>query len=93
MSCDEIAPPIRAARNGEPAVGVRRLTPRECERLQGAPDDFTIVPRGKSGKPMADSPRYKMLGNSFAVPVVRWIGEQIARAHAESSAAIMERAA
>jgi DNA (cytosine-5)-methyltransferase 1 len=93
MSCDEIAPTIRAARNGEPAVGVRRLTPRECERLQGAPDDFTLVPRGKAGKPMADSPRYRMLGNSFAVPVVRWIGEQIARAHAESSAAIMERAA
>jgi DNA (cytosine-5)-methyltransferase 1 len=85
MSCDKIAPPIRAGRNGEPAVGVRRLTPRECERLQGAPDDFTIVPRGKAGKPMADSPRYKMLGNSFAVPVVRWIGEQIARAHADSS--------
>jgi DNA (cytosine-5)-methyltransferase 1 len=85
MSCDKIAPPIRAGRNGEPAVGVRRLTPRECERLQGAPDDFTIVPRGKSCKPMADSPRYKMIGNSFAVPVVRWIGEQIARAHADSS--------
>jgi DNA (cytosine-5)-methyltransferase 1 len=69
-----------ASRSGVPAAGVRRLTPRECERLQGAPDDYTLVPRGKAGKPMADSPRYKMLGNSFAVPVVRWIGERIERA-------------
>lgn len=59
---------------------VRRLTPRECERLQGAPDDWTLVPNA-AGKPMADGPRYKMLGNSFAVPVIRWIGEQISRAH------------
>ncbi len=58
---------------------VRRLTPRECERLQGMPDDWTIVPNAK-GKPMADGPRYKMLGNSFAVPCVRWIGEQIHKA-------------
>ncbi len=55
---------------------VRRLTPRECERLQGAPDDWTLVPNAK-GKPMADGPRYKMLGNSFAVPVITWIGERI----------------
>lgn len=59
---------------------VRRLTPRECERLQDAPDDWTLVPNA-AGKPMADGPRYKMLGNSFAVPVIRWIGEQIGRAH------------
>ncbi len=58
---------------------VRRLTPRECERLQGAPDDWTLVPNAQ-GKPMADGPRYKMLGNSFAVPVIRWIGRQIERA-------------
>lgn len=62
------------------AMAVRRLTPRECERLQGAPDDHTLVPN--RGKPMADGPRYKMLGNSFAVPVIRWIGESIERAHA-----------
>lgn len=62
------------------AMQVRRLTPRECERLQGAPDDWTLVPNGR-GKLMADGPRYKMLGNSFAVPVIRWIGEQIGRAH------------
>lgn len=54
---------------------VRRLTPRECERLQGFPDDFTLVPYRKGM--MADGPRYKMLGNSMAVPVVRWIGERI----------------
>lgn len=54
---------------------VRRLTPRECERLQGFPDDFTAVPY--RNKPAADGPRYKALGNSMAVPVVRWIGERI----------------
>ena len=54
---------------------VRRLTPRECERLQGFPDDYTLVPyrRGMA----ADSPRYKALGNSMAVPVMRWIGDRI----------------
>jgi DNA (cytosine-5)-methyltransferase 1 len=55
---------------------VRRLTPRECERLQGFPDDYTAVPY--RGKPAADGPRYKALGNSMAVPVMRWIGERIA---------------
>jgi len=48
---------------------VRRLTPRECERLQGFPDDYTLS--------KYDSPRYKALGNSMAVPVMRWIGERI----------------
>ena len=55
---------------------VRRLTPRECERLQGFPDDYTLIPY--RGKPAADGPRYKALGNSMAVPVMRWIGERIA---------------
>ena len=55
---------------------VRRLTPRECERLQGFPDDYTAVPDAK-GKPAADGPRYKALGNSWAVPNVRWIGRRI----------------
>ena len=55
---------------------VRRLTPRECERLQGFPDDYTLIP--VRGKPAADGPRYKALGNSMAVPVMRWIGERIA---------------
>lgn len=57
------------------ANAVRRLTPRECERLQGFPDDFTLVPH--RSKPAADGPRYKALGNSMAVPVMRWIGERI----------------
>lgn len=56
-------------------MSVRRLTPRECERLQGVPDNYTLIPF--RGKLMADGSRYKMLGNSFAIPVVRWIGERI----------------
>ncbi len=56
-------------------MAVRRLTPRECERLQGFPDDWTAVPY--RGKPAADGPRYKALGNSMAVPVMRWIGRRI----------------
>ena len=58
------------------ALQVRRLTPRECERLQGFPDDYTLIPY--RNKPAADGPRYKALGNSWAVPVVRWIGQRIA---------------
>jgi len=54
---------------------VRRLTPRECERLQGFPDDYTLTPH--RNKPMADGPRYKALGNSMAVPVMHWIGKRI----------------
>lgn len=60
--------------NGK-AMAVRRLTPTECERLQGFPDGYTLVPF--RNKPAADGPRYKALGNSMAVPVMRWIGEQI----------------
>lgn len=56
-------------------MSVRRLTPRECERLQGFPDDYTLIPY--RGKPAADSPRYKAMGNSMAVPVMRWIGQRI----------------
>jgi DNA (cytosine-5)-methyltransferase 1 len=86
--------------------GVRRLTPRECERLQGFPDDYTRIPvkilkrmpktkhfhrypdlygRNDDGtwtKYAADGPRYKALGNSMAVPVMRWIGERIAMVEA-----------
>lgn len=58
------------------ASAVRRLTPRECERLQGFPDDYTAIPH--RGKPAADGPRYKALGNSMAVPVMHWIGKRIA---------------
>jgi DNA (cytosine-5)-methyltransferase 1 len=57
------------------AMQVRRLTPRECERLQGFPDDYTQVPH--RGKPAADGPRYKALGNSMAVPCMAWIGRRI----------------
>ncbi len=57
---------------------VRRLTPRECERLQGFPDDYTMIPyRGKPADKCPDGPRYKALGNSWAVPVVQWIGQRI----------------
>lgn len=62
---------------------VRRLTPRECERLQGFPDDYTSIPyRNKPAEQCPDGPRYKALGNSMAVPVMRWIGERIAAAGA-----------
>ena len=57
---------------------VRRLTPLECERLQGFPDNWTkIAYKNKPAVECPDTPRYKALGNSFAVPVVRWIGERI----------------
>lgn len=58
------------------AMQVRRLTPVECERLQGFPDNYTNIPwRKKDESP--DGPRYKALGNSMAVPVMKWIGERI----------------
>ena len=57
---------------------VRRLTPLECERLQGFPDNYTQIPwKGKSIEECPDGHRYKALGNSMAVPVMRWIGERI----------------
>jgi DNA (cytosine-5)-methyltransferase 1 len=66
----------RAQGQAVAAMAVRRLTPRECERLQGFPDDYTLVEYRK--KTAADGPRYRALGNSMAVPVMRWIGERIA---------------
>ena len=57
---------------------VRRLTPRECERLQGFPDDYTQISwRGKKPEDCPNGHRYKAMGNSMAVPVMRWIGERI----------------
>ena len=56
-------------------MAVRRLTPRECERLQGFPDDYTAITY--RGKPASDGPRYRALGNSMAVPVMAWIGRRI----------------
>ena len=58
-----------------PAMQVRRLTPVECERLQGFPDNYTDIKA--KGKPTPDGPRYKALGNSMAVPVMAWIGKRI----------------
>ena len=63
--------------NNVPLYGVRQLTPRECERLQGFPDDYTLIPY--RGKEATDAPRYHALGNSWPVPVVRWIGQRINR--------------
>jgi DNA (cytosine-5)-methyltransferase 1 len=107
---DVVAPPLKAQSgstgkgDGAPLVAswvaVRRLTPRECERLQGFPDDWTLVPNYRQrlrrdevvavaeylGIPLdearrlgatPDGPRYKAIGNSMAVPVMRWIGERI----------------
>jgi DNA (cytosine-5)-methyltransferase 1 len=82
----EVAPlaSVRAASGGSSRsyVGtsiVRRLTPRECERLQGFPDDWTAVRRGN--RRAADGPRYKAIGNSMAVPVMRWILRRIQHVH------------
>ena len=61
-------------------AAVRRLTPVECERLQGFPDDYTKIPyRGRSAEACPVCPRYRALGNSMAVPVLQWIGEGIER--------------
>jgi DNA (cytosine-5)-methyltransferase 1 len=104
---DIVAPPLKAQSgtsgrgDGAPLlaswVAVRRLTPRECERLQGFPDDHTLIPcysiklkpyeiveylgisieRAKLYGATPDGPRYKAIGNSMAVPVMRWIGARI----------------
>ena len=74
------APAVCAGRH----MAVRRLTPLECERLQGFPDNHTRIPyRGKPAEECPDGPRYKAIGNSMAVPVMRWIGERIAVADEE----------
>jgi DNA (cytosine-5)-methyltransferase 1 len=69
-------------RHGVAAMQVRRLTPVECERLQGFPDGYTNIPWRKSAE-SPDGPRYKALGNSMAVPVMRWIGERINKVDSE----------
>lgn len=64
--------------------GVRRLTPLECERLQGFPDEYTDIPyKGKDHPP--DSVRYKALGNSMVVPVMHWIGQRIQEVEASNN--------
>ncbi|EBC7336696.1 Dam family site-specific DNA-(adenine-N6)-methyltransferase [Salmonella enterica] len=85
---EEQSPTLTSASSGTnlaPAVihgvAVRRLTPVECERLQGFHDNHTLIPwRGKDAADCPDGPRYKAIGNSMAVPVMRWIGERIAAA-------------
>ena len=64
---------------------IRRLTPLECERLQGFPDNYTQIEwKGKPKDQCPDSHRYKAIGNSMAVPVMRWIGERIKRIEGET---------
>lgn len=63
------------SRQVTPQMAVRRLTPLECERLMGFKDSYTAITHNR--KPAADGPRYKALGNSMAVPVLRWIGNRI----------------
>jgi DNA (cytosine-5)-methyltransferase 1 len=70
------------------SMAVRRLTPRECERLQGFSDDHTMIPwRNKPADQCPDGPRYKALGNSMAVPCMAWIGKRIARVENERQGA------
>ena len=82
---EEVCYPLRTAMgDGIPKVNlpnmaVRRLTPVECERLQGFPDNYTNIPWRKAAE-SPDGPRYKALGNSMAVPVMKWIGKRIANA-------------
>jgi DNA (cytosine-5)-methyltransferase 1 len=79
---ENVAPTVKVGGSGggnPPAVAteklVRRLTPIEVERLQGFPDDYTNIPwRGKTAP---DNRRYKAMGNSMAVPVMRWLGQRI----------------
>jgi len=102
--CGEVSPCLPTSKGSIGVAcrwGVRRLTPLECERLQGMPDDWTLVPVRKLKKPTrdrlakledlgrlgyvdgepwelaADGPRYRAIGNSMAVPCVRWIGERM----------------
>ncbi len=80
----DVATALRASQGGgdKPHVltsAVRRLTPKECERLQGFPDSYTAIPwRGKPADQCPDGPRYKALGNSWAVPKFNWLGKRIA---------------
>jgi len=80
LNCFDVGD-VRATDIVAATMQVRRLTPVECERLQGFPDNYTNIPwRKKPESP--DGPRYKALGNSMAVPVMRWIGERIAKVDA-----------
>lgn len=79
-----VAPEIGDKPAGVNPMLVRRLTPLECERLQGFPDEHTLIAwKGKPAEECPDGPRYKAIGNSMAVPVMRWIGKRIAAADAK----------
>ena len=70
--------PHGVATQNPPTMAIRRLTPRECERLQGFPDDWTLIPyRNKPAEQCPDGPRYKACGNSMAVPCRFWLGKRI----------------
>lgn len=70
--------PLVLQEHSAPRSVVRRLTPVECERLMGFDDNWTRIPyRGRPADQCPDSPRYRAIGNSWAVPCVRWIGERI----------------
>lgn len=82
VSDENVAPCLSGANQANIGIFngslVRKLMPVECERLQGFPDDWTRIPwRGKPEEVCPDSPRYKAIGNSMAVPVIRWIGRRI----------------
>jgi DNA (cytosine-5)-methyltransferase 1 len=75
---------------GDPAlVTVRRLTPRECERLQGFPDDWTALDAGH--RPVSDAARYRAIGNAVAVPVIAWIGRRLLAAGRQRARALCRR--
>ncbi|MCC4595465.1 DNA cytosine methyltransferase [Xanthomonas campestris pv. phormiicola] len=74
----ELASPNKAGWSQWVGWRVRRLMPVECERLQGMPDNYTLVPY--RGKPAADGPRYKAIGNSMAIPCVAWLGRRLQQA-------------
>jgi len=87
-SSDDHAYALRSGQRAQQMVAdgfsLRRLTPRECERLMGFPDDWTRIPwRGKPAEACPDAPRYRVIGNSFVVPVVRWIAARIAQVERE----------
>lgn len=85
---------LRAANGGSSrsyiaASAVRRLTPTECERLQGFPDGYTAIAwRGKDADQCPDGPRYKALGNSMAVPCMVWLGQRIQMVHSLQQRAV-----
>jgi DNA (cytosine-5)-methyltransferase 1 len=81
--------PRQPMRQGEPpAVMVRRLTPTECERLQGFPDQWTAT--DPDGRPLSDTARYRLVGNAATVPVVAWIAARLQAAH-HATASTLDR--